>query len=167
LSSFDTDKRYRSAVQPASARVRKQRLIILAVASALTVGGIGLAIIALPTFILLYGGMLPALVAFLVDNRPGRYLFRTVGVTNAAGILPYVADSIIYSTGSGMAVSPVASIEAWLTIYGLAAGGWLMHMGFPMLTQIVFEMILTVRMRRYQTAHDALAKEWDLEPPEP
>ncbi len=167
MSSVGMGPRAREAQRQAQARLRKHHLLIVAAVAVLTLGGIALAITALPTFIVVYGGMLPSVVAFLVDNRPGRYLFRTVGVTNAAGILPYVADSIIYSTGSGMAVSPVASIETWLAIYSLAAGGWLMHMGFPMLTQIVFETILTVRMRRYQTAHDALAKEWDLESPEP
>jgi hypothetical protein len=129
----------------------------------LTLGGIGMAITALPVFVVLYGGMLPTLVAFLVDNRQGRYLFRTVGVTNAAGVIPFLGDSLHYTTNSGVIVSPAGDIQTWLTMYAIAAGGWLMHIGVPMLAQIVFEAILSVRMRRYQMAREALAREWDLD----
>ena len=64
-------------------------------------GGIALAVTALPIFIILYGGMLPTIVAFLVDNQPGRYLFRTVGVTNLAGVVPFLRDSLHYGLNPG------------------------------------------------------------------
>jgi hypothetical protein len=115
--------------------------------------------VALPVFIILYSGMLPALVAFLVDNQPGRYLFRTVSVTNFAGILPYQKDSHYYGMNGTMIVSPAGSFGTWLTIYGAALGGWLMAICVPMLWQLGFELVLNVRMRRYQAAREALAEE--------
>ena len=130
-------------------------------------GGIALAITALSIFIILYGGMLPTIVAFLVDNQPGRHLFRTVGVTNLAGVVPFLRDSLHYGLNARMIVSPVGSIEKWLTIYGAALGGWLMAIGVPMLWQLAFELVLNVRMRRYQAAREALAEEWDLDAPRP
>jgi len=130
-------------------------LLIFAVTAGLTLGGIALAITALPIFIILYGVMLPTIVAFLVDNQPGRYLFCTVGVTNLAGVVPFLRDSLHYGLNAGMIVSPVGSIETWLTIYGAAVGGWLMAIGVPMLWQLAFELVLNVRMRRYQAAREA------------
>ena len=85
----------RQAKRQASARRRNYNLYVFVIAAGLMLGGIALAITALPTFIILYGGMLPTLVAFLVDNQPGRYLFRTVGVSNAAGVIPFVQSSCI------------------------------------------------------------------------
>jgi hypothetical protein len=124
-----------------------------------------LAITALPTFIVVYGGMLPTVVVFLVDARPGRYLFRTVGVSNAAGVIPFLSGSLNYGSNAGVIVSPVGSFDTWLTIYGAAGAGWFMVLGVPMLWQIFFEMVLIMKMRRYQTAREALIKEWDLEQP--
>ena len=54
-----------------------------------------------------------------------------------------------------------------VTIYGAALGGWLMAIGVPMLWQLAFELVLNVRMRRYQAAREALAEEWDLDAPRP
>ncbi|MDA0231132.1 MAG: hypothetical protein O3B21_13220 [Proteobacteria bacterium] len=155
----------RQAKPQPSTRRRNYIFFVFVIASGLTVGGIALAITALPTFIILYGGMLPTLVAFLVDNQPGRYLFRTVGVSNAAGVIPFVQSSLHYSLNAGMIVSPAGRIETWLTIYGAALGGWLLSIAVPMVWQVAFELVLDVRKRRYQAAHDALAQEWDLDAP--
>jgi len=156
----------RQAKRQDSVRRRNNNFLIFVITAGLTFGGIALAISALPTFIILYGGMLPTLVAFLVDNQPGRYLFRTVGVSNAAGVIPFVQSSLLYGLNAGMIVSPAGQFETWLTIYGAALGGWLLSIAVPMVWQVVFELVLDVRKRRYQVARDALAEEWDLEAPE-
>ena len=163
MSSVGTRRRARQAAAPRDSH----RLLIFIVAAGLTLGGIALAITALPIFIIFYGGMLLTLVAFLVDNQPGRYLFRTVGVTNLAGVFPFLRDSLHYGLNGGMVVSPAGSVETWLTIYGAALGGWLMAIGVPMLWQLAFELVLNVRVRRYQAAREALAEEWDLDAPRP
>ncbi len=77
--------------------------------------------------------MLPTVVAFLVDARPGRYLFRTVGASNAAGVIPFLSGSLNYGSNAGVIVSPVGSFDTWLTIYGAAGAGWFMVLGVPML----------------------------------
>ena len=165
MSSVGMGPRARRVQRQAQARLRNHRMLVLAVAVVLTIGGVALAITALPTFIIVYGGMLPTVVAFLVDNRPGRYLFRTVAVTNAAGLLPFLSGSINYSSNAGVIVSPVGSFSTWLTVYGVAGVGWFMVIAVPMLWQMFFEMMLEMKMRRYQAAREALAKEWDLDEP--
>ena len=42
-----------------------------------------------------------------------------------------------------------------------------MAIGVPMLWQLAFELVLNVRMRRYQEAREELAEEWDLDAPRP
>ena len=159
MSSVGMGPRAREAQRQAQARLRNHHLLIVAAVAVLTLGGIALAITALPTFIIVYGGMLPSVVAFLVDNRPGRYLFRTVGV------IPFLSGSLFYSSNAGVIVSPVGRFDTWLTIYGAAGAGWFMAITVPMLWQMFFEMVLEMKMRRYQAAREALAKEWDLDEP--
>ena len=158
--------RARAARRVGRTRIRNFRLRVLAIILGLTLGGIVLALTALPTFIIVYGGMLPSMVAFLVDERPGRYLFRTVGVTNAAGVIPFLADSLHYGSNAGMIVSPVGAIDTWLTIYGAAIAGWVLVISVPILWQMGFEMVLEMRIRRHQTAREAIAQDWDLEEPD-
>jgi hypothetical protein len=158
--------RARDAQREARARVRIFRLSVLAIAAGLTIGGIALALTALPAFIIIYGGMLPTMVAFLVDDRPGRYLFRTIGVTNAAGVIPFLLASFQFTSNAGIVISPVGRFDTWLTIYGAAIGGWLLVIGVPIVWQMGFEVVLEFRMRRYEEAREELAKEWDLQEPQ-
>ena len=166
MSIAGTNSRAGAGTQEARRQVRKFRIRVLLVALGLTVGGIVLAVTVLPAFIVIYGGMLPTMVAFLVDDRPGRYLFRTVGVTNGAGVIPYLPGSFQFLSNSGVIVSPAANFDTWLTIYGAAIGGWFLVICVPILWQIGFEMVLQFKIRRYEQARGALAQEWDLEEPD-
>lgn len=163
MSTVGMGPRARAASHEAQVRVRNFRLTILAVAAGLTVGGIALAIVVLPAFIVIYGGMLPTMVAFLIDDRSGRYLFRTVAVTNAAGVIPYLLDSFRYSSNAGVIISPAGRIDTWMTMYGAAIGGWLLVIGIPLVWRMGFEMVLEFRMGRYEEARKLFAQEWDLD----
>ena len=51
--------------------------------------GVGVGLMAsMPTVVTVMIGMLPSLVAFIVDNRPGRYTFQCAIALNFAGVAP-------------------------------------------------------------------------------
>lgn len=92
---------------------------------------VGLIFAALPTATLLVVGMVPTLVALIVDVTPGRYLARCVAGMNFAGLTPFLHQ--LWSRGHTMslALDIVTDVFAWFAIYGASAIGWLLFLGLP------------------------------------
>lgn len=92
---------------------------------------VGLIFAALPTATLLVVGMVPTLVALIVDVTPGRYLTRCVAGLNFAGVVPFLHQ--LWSRGHTMslALDIVTDVFAWFAIYGASAIGWLLFLGLP------------------------------------
>lgn len=158
--------RLASAEQRAHARLQAQHRAARrrAVLGAIVLTGLGtaMALYALPTFILLYGGMIPTVVAFLVDERPGRHLFWTVGAINLAGIVPYLEATWHDSTLARAGLNPIAEVDTWLVIYGASAAGWGLALGLPVIANVALEALIRARLRRLEEARERLAVEWEL-----
>jgi hypothetical protein len=87
--------------------------------------------LALPTALLLLIGMVPTVVACIVDLTPGRYACRCVGALNFAGTSPFVLRLWADSHTVPQALAIVADPFALLAMYAAAAVGWLIFHGVP------------------------------------
>lgn len=76
--------------------------------------------------ILLLIGLLPAIVAYIVDTTPTQAWFKTVFCFNLAGILPYIAE-LYFTHGNSLSAmqKQVSDIWMWLMVYLAAGAGWL------------------------------------------
>ena len=130
--------------------------------AALGLSGIGgaLAMYALPIFLLLYGGLLPTLVAYLTDERRGKHLLISVATMNAAGVLlvcrPLLSSG--FSPEAGFAI--VGNPSNWMTMYGFAMAGWLLVWIVPLIVSNVLDFIYGQRRRAAETAREALVAQW-------
>jgi len=97
----------------------------------LAVGLLALIFAALPTATLLFVGMVPTLVAFIVDMTPGRYLARCVAGMNLAGLAPFLHHLWARGHTMTLALDIVTDVFAWFAIYGASALGWLLFLGLP------------------------------------
>ena len=122
--------------------------------------GLAAAAVAAPAyFMLLVGGMIPTIVAFIVDHSP-RHLARTVAATNLAGlVLPALA---ILSGGSNFAAAfaVLRDPQNWLIMYGAAASGWIINSIMPPLARIIIDMRAEHQHRHLMHRGEALIKEW-------
>ena len=80
--------------------------------------------VAFPTMCVVFVGMIPTLVCYIVDLTPGRYAFRCVASMNFAGVAPFVR--LLWSQGHDMssAMGIIGDPFSWLVFYGTAAFGW-------------------------------------------
>ena len=76
-----------------------------------------------PISILVFAGMIPTIIAFLIDQDARRSTTITVGLMNAAGVSPFVLT--LWEQGSTIKVSLglLRHGMTWLVMYGSAAGG--------------------------------------------
>jgi|SRR5579859_304959 hypothetical protein len=119
-----------------------------------------LAVTALPLCILLLSGLVPTMVATVVDRYRAKYLTRAVGFMNLAGLTPFVVQ--LWSTG--LTMDGVASILSkpinWLTMYGAAGIGWVLFLGMPSLARVFVDIRADQLQRELKIRAKQLAEEW-------
>ena len=116
--------------------------------------------VAFPTFIILACGMPPALVAALIDNRPGRYASYCVMAANLAGITPVLAALWFGGNSVALAMLLMSDVYVWLGIYGAAAFGWVLIWLLANITEFMLALIANYGISQRRAAQRALAEEW-------
>ncbi len=141
------------------------RLRLPGIAFTFVVTAIGtvMAIYSLPSFLLTFGGMAPAMMAYLTDETPGKYAFRAVAAFNLAGLAPYLIESLSLANTMSAALLRATDVSMWFTIYGAAMIGWLLVWFAPRVASVVISATIEQRIKRAVAARGMLAKEWDFE----
>jgi len=119
-----------------------------------------LGVTATPLCILLVAGMLPTGAAALIDRHRARYLARTVGAMNLAGIFP--AALRLWEAGLTFSALQAAlgSPYIWLMMYGAASIGWLLHSGMPPVVRVIVDLRAEETKRRLEARAKTLVEEW-------
>jgi hypothetical protein len=88
-------------------------------------------LIFLPSTILLALGMIPTVVAYVVDRDPDKTAPMTVGGLNFAGVVAFLIN--LWQAGHSMAALSKVLTDpfAWLVMYGAAGLGWAIYYGVP------------------------------------
>lgn len=123
------------------------RLFLLAVA------GLACALAFLPSSLLLFFGLMPTFAALLVDPTPDRIKTMTVACMNVAGIVPFLLE--LWTSGQAQdimkAFEIIARAETLITMYGAAAGGYLLFYG-------VTSLVATVMLNNGRGRLEAVSK---------
>ncbi len=109
--------------QPVKQRTANRLLILLTV--------IALIPFSLPTLIVMFIGLLPALVAALLERGDNRYAWICVGGLNFSGLAPWLFKLWFGHHELSYAIQEITDLSMLLTSFGAAAGGWLLYMGMP------------------------------------
>lgn len=115
---------------------------------------------ALPTMLVLTLGLLPTLVAFVVDMNPRKYAARSVGFLNFAGTLPFLISLWTGQHDLLSAMKILTDVYAWLVIYSAAAMGWLIYLGMPSVAGFLMQFHATQKIRHLEHARKKLINEW-------
>jgi hypothetical protein len=119
-----------------------------------------LAVTALPLCILVLSGLVPTMVATVVDRYRARYLTRAVGFMNVAGLTPL----IVRLWSNGLTMETVADILSrpvnWLMMYGAAGIGWVLFLGMPSLARVYVDVRADQLQRDLKARADHLVEVW-------
>lgn len=127
----------------------------------LTIAGV-LIIVLQFGFIFLLLALLPAIVAYFIDNHQGKPIFKTVLACNFTGTLP----SLVPMFKSGLefqyhdVTSTMMNPRVWLFVYGGAAAGW----GLIYLCRFIAHFILIIvyeyKVLSLERFQKKLVEEW-------
>lgn len=94
-------------------------------------GVIAFIIAALPSVIIVLVGMIPTVVAYIIDLTPGRYAARCVAGLNIAGVVPFLNRLWTSTNDLPSAIGIVTDVYAWLAFYAASGVGWLLFASLP------------------------------------
>ncbi|HYC04569.1 MAG TPA: hypothetical protein VED40_14845 [Azospirillaceae bacterium] len=119
-----------------------------------------LGVVVLPTTVLMGAGLIPTLVAALVDRDPEKSAALTVGAMNLCGVMPFAIE--LWQSGHtlDLALGLLATPYTWLVMYGAAAIGWGFYFAIPPLVAGFVTMRDEDKARRLEQERDALVEEW-------
>ena len=119
-----------------------------------------LALIFLPTTTVLVTGMIPTLVAFVIDSNRRRYLTITVGGLNLVGSLYFLRQ--LWVLGQRLSDIPIvlANSYGWLAALSGAAFGWLLFLGMPFVVRNVAIAEARIRLYSLRREQEKLVQDW-------
>lgn len=119
-----------------------------------------LLVIASPTMIILFFGLLPTVVAYIIDRTKGRTATFCVGGINFVGVFPYIITLWTDTNTVGAAMAFVSDIFVMLVMYSSAAFGWLLFLAMP---TVVSSFVLVLQQRKVaqlRAEQKELIEEW-------
>ncbi|PWC81704.1 hypothetical protein TSH100_26315 [Azospirillum sp. TSH100] len=118
------------------------------------------ALIVLPTTILFGIGMIPTIVAYVVDRDPDKSAPITVGGLNFCGCMPFAIDLWKHQHTIGAAAKVFADPLSWLVMYSAAAVGWGIYYGIPPMVAGLEVTRAEKRVEVLKQKKVALVQEW-------
>ncbi len=122
--------------------------------------GLPVAVIMLPSFVVLAAAMVPTFVAWLIDPRGRRHLAATVGSLNFAGGLFFLVQLWSDLHDLPHALGVLRDPYGWLVAYGAAAAGYGVHFTMPRLTESIVRLRASSRLGRLEKQMREMVEEW-------
>jgi hypothetical protein len=120
-------------------------------------------IFALANVVLLLCGMVPTVVAAIIDRREAKYAAYTVGGFNLAGVLPWMLVASRKGGGIDGLIAVISSPWAWLVWYLAAGLGWAVFYMIPHIASRIQTMRDRQTMASLRRRQQAIISEWGME----
>jgi hypothetical protein len=113
-----------------------------------------------PMAIVLAAGLVPSVVARIVDSSPGRHLTFTVFGLNLVGSLYFVHELLTLGNDLGSVAIVLQDSIGWLAALAGAGCGWLLFIATPSVIAKMAEAQSALRLRRVHRDQKQLTEEW-------
>lgn len=112
------------------------------------------------SIILLLVGMLPTMVAFVIDRSSGKYATLCVGAMNIAGIFPSIFKLWTGQNSFSQSIQIITNIFDLVIMYGAAGFGWILYIIIPSAVSALLNIIAQRRINRLRKQQHELISEW-------
>ncbi len=123
-------------------------------------GLVTMAIISMPTVLLIFFGLMPSIVAMVIDRTEGRYATFCVLGMNLSGLFPYLTDVWFQVHTTDMAIRIMTNVFNLLIIYGSAGFGWMLYMALPPVITTFLSAMSQRRVAVLREKQAQIIEEW-------
>jgi uncharacterized membrane protein len=127
---------------------------------AITLSAMVVSLVSLYSVILVMFGMLPGLIAMIIDQESKRYISKIVLTFNAAGVAPFIAKVLSSNGANSVAVDMIIDPKTWLVIYIAASVGWIVYWLFPQVGIAMNSIKTQITVQRLNFEMEKLVQEW-------
>ena len=120
----------------------------------------GMLMASLSSVLILLFGMLPTLVAYIIDRSPRNYAMYCVGGMNLSGVFPYLLDLWTGNHDFDAAIEILTDVFNLLVMYAAAGFGWMLFMAVPPLVGAVMSVMSERRLAYLRDSQKGIVKEW-------
>ena len=124
---------------------------------------LGLMIFAAPALLLFSVGVIPAMVAYVVDREPGRNATLAVAAANFAGVAPFIFELLVKGATMDRALGMLTDVFVMAVMFGTAGIGWLLVLGMPRIATVYIEVTNEAKIRQMRREQKRLVEEWGAE----
>lgn len=120
----------------------------------------GLLIISLPTVMVFFFGMLPTIVAWIVDRSKEKYATFCVMGMNLSGVFPSLLDLWSGSHTIAGASEILTDVFSLVVMYGSASFGWMLYTAMPPMVASVLNVMAQRKVSLLRAQQRKLIEEW-------
>jgi hypothetical protein len=121
---------------------------------------VALLVISLPTVLFLLFGMLPTIVAWVVDRSQQKYATFCVCGLNFSGLFPFLTDIWFKDHSIDATIAILTNVFDLMVIYGAAAFGWMMFIAVPPVISQFISAMLQRRVAMLRDQQQKIIEEW-------
>lgn len=125
-----------------------------------SVVSIVLLLFAAPALIVLLVGMVPTVVAIMVDRDPQKHASISVAALNFAGVSPYLADFLFGTASLAHALELISDVFVLVVMYGAAAAGWFLVSVLAPVSAIILGVSTDARIQALRKEQRQLVEDW-------
>lgn len=116
--------------------------------------------ISLPTVMVLFFGMMPTLVALIIDRTQQKYASICVGAMNFCGVFPYLMKLWTGTHSVNAAADTLTNVFALVVMYGTAGFGWMIFSGVPPVVHAFLAVVDQRRVATLRASQRKIIEEW-------
>ncbi len=110
--------------------------------------------------ILLFLGLLPTVVALIIDKSPKKYSTFCVGSMNITGVFPAMLELWAGQNNISHAIEIITNVFDLIVMYAAATFGWLLFMAIPPVVNGLLAVVAQHRIAQLRSRQRELIKEW-------
>ena len=121
---------------------------------------VGLIAVSLPTVMVFSFGMLPSIVAWIVDRSEQKHSTFCVGGMNFCGVFPYLLKLWSGDHSIAHASEILTNVYSLVLIFGSAGFGWLLFISIPPVVAAFLNVIAQHRIALLRATQRRIIEEW-------
>jgi hypothetical protein len=124
---------------------------------------IPVALFTIPSWIVIFFGLMPTMVALIIDRSRYRYSWIAVGGLNFAGTAPYLVDMWFGQHTISAAIAILTDPFKLIVMYGAATMGWALCMAFPPIVGTFIDVAAQRKIASLRADQQKLISHWGKE----
>lgn len=126
----------------------------------LSIGFVAVIIMSLPTVIIVFFGLLPTIVAYIIDRTDRRSATSCVGGVNFCGVFPFLMQLWSGDNSIDMSIRILTDVFSLAVMYGAAAFGWMIFMTLSPVIAAFLSVMAQHKVSNLRTTQRQLIEEW-------